>query len=70
METACLLVDGDVGSSGNTSGRQGLKDDGGLQTSESGTTDVLTGIQSSESKLSTLAENISREVLVLIPLGM
>lgn len=63
-----LLVDGDVGSGGDTSGRQGLKDDGGLQATEAGTTDILTGIKASESKLSTLAENISGEVLVLIPL--
>lgn len=63
-----LLVDRDVGSGGDTSGRQGLKNDRSLQATEAGTTNILTGIKSSESKLSTLAENISGEVMVLIPL--
>jgi hypothetical protein len=64
----CLLVDADIGSGGDISSRQGLKHNGGVQSSKSGATDILASVQSTKAELCTLAEDIYRKVLVLIPL--
>lgn len=62
-------MDTDVGSGGGASGGQSLKDDGGVQASQACSSDILTSVQSTETKLGALAENINGEVLVLIPLS-
>lgn len=62
-------MDADVGSGGGAPGGQGLKDDGGVQAGQACSSDILTSVQSTETKLGALAKDISGEVLVLIPLN-
>lgn len=61
-------MDTDVGSGGGASGGQGLKDDRGVQAAQASSSNVLTSVKSTEAELGSLAEDVSGEVLVLVPL--
>jgi hypothetical protein len=63
-----LLVNADVRSCGDTSGREGLKDNRGIQAAKTCSTDILADIEAAKTELSTFSDLFSGEVLVLIPL--
>lgn len=61
-------MNADVGGGGDTTGREGLKDDRGIQAAKTCSTDILADIEATKAEFSAFADLFSGEVLVLIPL--